>query len=117
MNNVNVQFITSQVLYQGPLLLAALIGLVLSLAFLGRSRWPAILTLSAMVILLVSTVAVTAVQAYFFSARIAYGWSNDMYGQVSSVLALLGSVSRGLVICLLLVAVFIGRKREKPIPT
>jgi hypothetical protein len=115
MNTGTLSYIGQQLLYQMPVTLVALVGLILSLVFLGRSKVPAILTLLAMVILLVSSVLVTLIRAYSLTARIEYGWSGASYGYFLSAMSLVDAVSRGLGICLLLGAVFIGRKRPQPV--
>ncbi len=115
MNNSVFSYVTHQLLYQVPVFLVALVGLVVSLIFLNRSRWPSLLTLSSMLILLLSTVVFTVIEAYVLSARVAGTFSPDYYGQFLSGMNLLASVVEGLVVCLLLIAVFLGRK-GKPSP-
>ncbi len=110
MNGGGLTYIAQQFLYQGPVLLAALVGLVLSFVFLGRYRAPALLTLLAMVILLVATAAVTGAQVFLIYSRLNQAVPYGSYGQLQTVIAMLGSLARALSIGLMLVAAFIGRK-------
>ena len=114
MNSVSLNYLAQQVMYQGPVLLVAPVGLVLSFVFLGRYRWPSLLTLIGTTILLVSTVGVMAAQMYVLQVR-TQGVFSQTSRQVSSVIAIVGSLARGLGIGLLLAAAFIGHKQSPTI--
>ena len=117
MQDSGFSFFGQQLVAQIPVLLVAFIGLGLSLVFLGRYRWPAVLTLLATGILLITTFVVTGAQAYVFSSRNTMGLSTENYTQLAIGVGWVGSLARALALALLLAAVFIGRKRPAPVTT
>lgn len=111
MNSDVFYYVYHQLLYQLPVFLLSIIGLVLSFFYISRSRWPAILTLSAMLILLLTTVVFTIIQAFVFSSRTSGAYSLETYGQFQMVTNVLAALFHAVAIGLLLIAVFSGRKR------
>src|SRR5215467_945238 len=113
MNSSVWSYVSHQLLYHTPIFLAALIGLVLSLIFLNRSRWPSLLTLCAMLILLLGTLVFGVIEGYLFAARASgtASYTSAEYGQFLSGMNLLSSLMKAFAICLLLMAVFLGRRR------
>jgi len=111
MNSVTVSYLTQQLPYQVPLLLASLVGIILSILFWRRCPGAAALTLIATVVLLVNTVVVLGVQTYIFSARVTQGWTGEAYTRASYIVSLVGGVVRGFAVTGLVIAVFVGRKR------
>lgn len=116
MNSANVNYIAQQLIYQGPLLLVAVSGFLLSLVFMRRYRWPSVLTLLGALILLIATVAVVAAQIYF-STQESPGPTIDASTRLlQAAIVIVGSLLRGVGVGLILVAVFVGRKPRTPVP-
>jgi purine-cytosine permease-like protein len=98
--------------YQVPTLLAGLLGVILSIVFNGRHRIAAALALLGSVTLIFAPLLVVIAQTYFFSVRFdSGGLSSSSYTQLSTIVGWIGALARGLAIALLVVAVFVGRKR------
>ena len=116
MENGALSYVTHQLLAQTPVVLVSIVGLVLSIMFLNRSRWPALLTLSAMVIFLLSTVVFTVIGAYALSARVQGNAAPANISEFLSGMNLIASIVQGIGVCLLLIAVFWGRKRPVTVP-
>ena len=109
--NSSLNYIGQQMLYQTPTLLAALLGVVLSLIFIRRYKLPAFLALLGSGTVIISALIVTITQAYFFSAMYSsLSMTSQTYGQVARIIGWIGAIVRGLSITLLVVAIFIGRK-------
>ena len=111
MDSPVLSFVFQQLLYQVPLLLATLLGVVLSLVFWKRSPGPAAITLIASVAMLLTAVAVTGLQGYLLSLRLERGWSNADYARWNTVVGLISATVRGLGTAAVVAAVFIGRPR------
>jgi hypothetical protein len=109
MTSADVNYLAQQLIYQGPLLLVAGAGFLLSLVFMGRYRWPSVLTLLGTMILLIATLGVVFAQIYF-SAQGNPGLAIEASRQLQAAMVIAGSLLRGLGIALILVAVFIARK-------
>ena len=113
MESAGLSYFTQQMLYQLPTLLAAILGVVLSVIFLRRYRFPAILALLGSGTVVISAFIVTLAQAYFFSARYSsLAMTSNTYVQFANIVGWIGAVVRGLSIALLVVAIFIGRKQQ-----
>jgi len=120
MNEINDRLlitILTQIAGQAPALLAYLIGAIVALTLWRRSPGPALLTLIAMVLLLVTTlvqaVLIQVLVRASADAPIRLGW-------LLSANAFIGSLMRALATGLLLAAVFSGRRgpqgRRNPAP-
>jgi hypothetical protein len=104
-------YFIKQMLYQTPTLLAAVIGVVLSLIYLKRYRLPAFLALFGSGTVIISGLIVTIAQGYFFSARFSsLAMTSQTYVQLANVIGWIGAIVKGLAIALLVVAIFVGRK-------
>jgi hypothetical protein len=111
----NLNFFTQQMLYQTPTLLAALVGVILSLINLKRYRVPAFLALLGSGTVIISSLIVTIAQGYFLSARFSsLAMTSQTYVQLANVIGWIGAFVKGLAIALLIVAIFIGRKGTTP---
>jgi hypothetical protein len=103
-------FFLSQLLSQGPMLLAYLVGAILALVFWRRCPSPARLTLIATLLLLVVSLVQSFLVSFFVQARVDQGWSYEQVGLIMAVLGLVASLIRVTAFALLLTAVFMGRK-------
>ena len=104
-------YFMQQMLYQLPTLLAAVIGVVLSLIYLKRYRLPSVLALLGSATVIISGLIVTIAQGYFFSARFSsLAMTSQNYVQFANVIGWIGAFVKGVAIALLIVAIFIGRK-------
>jgi len=106
----SLPYFVQQLLYQGPLLLAGLFGLVMGAIYLKRCTGPAVLTLIAMIVMILTTIVVICIQSYIFNARYSQGLTATSYAQLSQVVALLGAVIKGLAVGAVIAAVFMGRR-------
>ncbi len=111
MDNSGVSAILQQLPYHLPLLLVSFVGLILSLIFWSRCPGPALLTLIATAILLVTTAVVIGAQNYFISARVEYAWTDQKFREMSNMVGMIAAVARGLSIGMLVIAVFMARKQ------
>ena len=98
-----------QLAYQSPTLLAYVIGLVLALVFLRRCPGPAVLTLIATVMMLLTAIGYLFLQRYLAHARLDAGWSVERYAQMMTVIGIISNVIRAVAFGLLLAAIFVGR--------
>lgn len=110
MNNAALVFVLSQLGYQAPILLVYLAAFVLALAYLGRTRGPAILTLSGIAVLVLSTLAATAIQAYLIHARGLGGRDPAGISRLMQIVGIAGSLIRAAGTSLLIAAIFTGRR-------
>lgn len=108
-------FLIQQLAYSAPVLIVYLAGIVLGLIFIKKYPTPALLTLVAGVILLVTTVGVSLAQAYLSRSRLEYGWSAVQYGRMWSLVSIAGTIVRAAGLGLWLAAVFVGRKSKTTI--
>ena len=116
METTGLSFLMQQLPYHLPLLLVSLVGLVLSLIFWSRCPGPSLLTLIASATLIVTTAVILGAQNYFISARLEQGWTAQKYSELSNIVSLTGAIVRSLAICMLVIAVFMGRKRPSAGP-
>ena len=95
---------------QAPVLLVYVIGIVLAFVFWGRHRMPAMLTLIACIVMLLTSIGQTFLWHVLLQMRESMGWPMQKYGNVMSAVALVSSVLRAIGLGLLLAAVFAARK-------
>jgi hypothetical protein len=113
-----LNYFTQQMLHQTPTLLAALLGVLLSLIFMRRVRLPAFLALLGSGAVIIGALVVTVSQAYFFSTRFSPSpMFSDSSIMIANVVGWIGAVVRGLSIALLVVAIFVGRKGTTTTPS
>lgn len=105
-------YLIQQLAYSSPSLLVYLAGAILGAIFIKKYRTPAMLTLFASLILLITTVGVSSLQAYLLSARVEYGWSAARHSQMLTLVSLAGNIIRAVCLGLWLAAVFVGRKSK-----
>jgi len=115
MNDAVVTYLTQQLLYQGPLMIACVVGLVLAIFCWGRCRRSAVLILLATGVLLFTTVSVLGVQTYLFSAQFARG-TFGAFRQLSTVLAVIVGIVRALAFGTLILAICLGCRRPPVVP-
>jgi len=111
--NPSINYIAQQLLYQTPVFLAALLGVVLSFIFIRRHKSAAFLTLLASATIIIGSLLVILAQAYLFS-MMNMTMTRSSFGQVMTIVGWVGAFFRGLSIALLVIAVFIGRKGTTP---
>ena len=101
----------SQISFQVPTVFTALVGIVLSLIFIRRYKLPAIVTLLASLIMVISSVGIVFLQWYLFSQRYATKTMTAAeFFPLTNMIGLVGTVIRGLCTIVLTIAIFIGRK-------
>jgi hypothetical protein len=106
-----------QLPYHLPVLIVSLVGLSLSVIFWSRCPGPALLTLIATALILVTTVVVIGAQNYIISARLESGWTNQKFMEMSNMVSLIATVARAVSIGMLVIAVFTGRNRPSAGPS
>lgn len=109
MNQSVSSFLNSQIGYQGPSVLAYLFAIAIAFVFLGRARTPALLTLAAACGLLLSTVAIAALQATLLVSLQNGGRDPAIFGQLIQIIGITGACIRTAGMALLVAAVFVGR--------
>ena len=110
MGNAAISYLTSQLGYQAPMLLVYLVAFVLALVFMGRASLPSMLTLCGVVVLVITTFAVAAMQAYMIQSRQDGGRGGADYAMMMNVVSIGGSCVRALGLSLLVAAIFVGRR-------
>lgn len=109
MNQSIASFLISQVGYQGPSVLVYLFAVAIGFVFLERARTPALLTLAAGGGLLLSTLAIAALQAALLVSLQNGGRDAATFGQLMQVIGITGACIRAAGLGLLVAAVFVGR--------
>ena len=104
----------SQLLYQLPHVLVALVGMILGLIFWRRSPAACLFALLGCGILFLVGVTWPFLNAWSFSSHMDRGWSAVRYGQVMAVIGGVGTVLSTIGQILVLVAVFVGRRAPAP---
>lgn len=99
--------VLTQLAGQAPVLLAYLVGVILALVFWQRSPVPALLTLIAMVLFLMTTLVQSVLVHYLVRVSADSGMT---LGWMLSANAVIGSVLRAMAVGLMLAAVFTGRR-------
>src|SRR5947209_2472151 len=87
-------FLLMQLAPQAPLLLAYLVGFILALVYRGRYPGPALLTLIATIVLLITSLAQSLLFVYVIRSQHELGWDQRQVGWIFSLSAILGSVLR-----------------------
>lgn len=105
-------FFARQLMFQLPFLLASLLGVILALVFWTRGRGVAVLVLITSLFLAFVSLFVSVTQTYLPFARLNRGWPATTYGFWTSAVALTSTTLRALAFVTLIVAVFIGRKKQ-----
>ena len=99
-----------QLIPQAPLLIVYFVGLIVALIYLGKAPGPAILTLAATIILLLTTVGNAYAFTRLIRARVEMGMTNNDYERVLMTITIIISSLRALAVACLLVAAFVGRR-------
>ena len=107
-------YVMQQLAYVGPVLIVYVVGMILSLVFIGRYRLPAVLALAGTLILFLTSIGVVATQGYVFNMRVTAAWSLVQYSQINAIVSVISTVLRVLGTALLVAAVFSGRKSRAP---
>ena len=103
-------YLASQLLFQLPLIIVCVAGVVLAIVFWSRSPGASIMTLVGCLVLLLAAVLVTSIQTYLMTARVQQGWTAVEYGTAVSVVSGVSAVVRGLAFGCVIAAVFVGRR-------
>ena len=111
-SNVWLQFLMSQ-LWSVPYGLVCLLGLVTSIIYLTRHPTPAILALIAFVMILTSVMGGVGLQFWLICLG-GNEASSEMMSRVFGISAFVRSALSAGALCLLTVAVFVGRQPKSP---
>jgi len=110
MNDILLPFLT-QLAGQSPVLLMYLVGMVLAVVFWRRYPRPCAFTVSAMGLLLLTSVGQTFATLYFIAYRgISLGQESGGLAWMLMASTLVGTLLRALAFGLLLAAIFVGRQ-------
>jgi hypothetical protein len=112
MNNPTTSYLFQQLAYSAPQLIVYVLGIILAAIFIRKYPGPALLTLLATIILLVTTLGLALAQGSIMRLRFESGWTITQYSQVMSVLSIVASILRALGLAVLLAAVFFGRQSK-----
>lgn len=116
MEEPGMSFLWRQLAYQIPGLIVYLVGVILALVWFGRARGPAALCLLGCGLLILTALAVSGIQAYFFQQRFEAGLPDQRMAQAMNVVAVAGNIVRAVGIGLVIAAVFVGRRVERRHP-
>jgi hypothetical protein len=103
-----------QLVYQLPVLLVYMAGMIFATQFLKRYRVASILTLLATGTLIFAAIGTSAAQAYLIGSQGRTGLSAVQIGQMLSIIGIASSVLRAAAFGLLISAVFVGRDTQSP---
>lgn len=103
-------FFLSQLVFYGPGVLVALLGIILASVFWKRGPGAALMTLLASVFLLVLGLVSIGLNTYFWSALVDGAWSHETYALASRILGIATSLLRAVCVALIIIAVFLGRR-------
>jgi hypothetical protein len=115
MSGSAIPIVLQQLVFQGPTLVAYLVGMILAFKFLGRCRVPAILTLLAIGMLILTSIATIAWQTYVANSRWATGSSVEDISRSFLIVGVVSSLMRATAFGLLLAAIFTGRNTAAPL--
>lgn len=104
------QTVLLQLVGATPVLLVYLGGMAAAAAFWRRCPTASAMALGALVILLFFTLLSPAVTMYLIQHRSAFGWSDDRFHRVISVIYVAFSIGHAMGLGLLIAAVFQGRR-------
>jgi hypothetical protein len=102
-------YFVQQMLWRSPLVLAYVVGIVVCAARARRAPGAATLAIIGLGMMLLSTVAVTGVQAMVVAGG---GGTVASRGQALAVVSLVGMLVTTAGVALLIAAVFVGRPRD-----
>lgn len=105
----------TQLVWQSPVLLVYLVGIILALVFWRRHSGPCLLVLVAAFLLLFVAVTQTIATHSLIRAREELGWGHGELAWMLSAIGLVGSVLRALGTGLFVAAVFVGRRSAWPV--
>lgn len=107
-----LSFLGQQLLYNVPMLLTCLFGIVMSIAFIGRCRGPALLTLAACLLMLLTAVVTAGAQAMIFERMQNGGGGPGDFSRFFGYIGMVGAWVRAIATGLIIGAVFIDRLRR-----
>ena len=107
--NTTIGFFVQQVLVQSPVLLVYVVGIVVCGIRARRAPAGATLAIIGLALMLLSTLAVMAVQAVVLQQS---GVTAMRRGEVLTIVSVAGTLVRAAGVALLVVAVFAGRAEE-----
>jgi hypothetical protein len=113
MGDAVTSYVLSQLGYQAPALLVYLVAFALALVFMGRALVPSILCLVGVGVLVLTTIAMTVVQAYLLQSRQDDGRGAAEITRLMGIVGFVGGGVRAIGLSLLIAAIFVGRGRSK----
>jgi hypothetical protein len=103
--------LVQQLVGQIPQLAVYLVGMVLAVVFWGRASGPAIMTVLGCGVLITTTLVMAFVSASMFERLREGNMPHEQFARAMRAIALVGSAARAGGLLLVLIAVFMGRKR------
>jgi hypothetical protein len=103
-----------QLVYQLPMLLVYLGGMIFAFQFLNRYRLASLLTLLAIGSLVLVSFSTSAAQSYLIGSQSGSTWSATQIGRTLSIIGIASSLLRAAAFSLLIAAVFVGREPQSP---
>lgn len=104
-----IYFFEHRLRYEGPLMFAGLVGIILALVFWRRCRGAAVVVLTASLVQLGTAIVVPVLVAYL--PTMIDEWGSSKTTQAGVLLGLANELVRGLAVMVLPVAVFVVRKQ------
>ncbi len=110
MNTDALSFFFGQLGAQTPALLVYLAGVIAAIVFLRRARMPSLACLLGCGLMIITTLAVTAIQAWMLQLHLDGSWPASRYGQAMSMIGIVSGAIRAVGLALVVAAVFLGRE-------
>ena len=107
MGGMAMTYWMSQLVHSFPGLVVYLIAFVLALTYIRRAYLPSVLTMAGVAVLVLTTIAMSGVQAYLMQAK----HSPAQIVEQMYVVSIAGSCVRAVGLSLLVGAIFVGRDR------
>ncbi len=108
--------IATSLLYQSPVLLVYLAGVIVGLGFIGRWTIAAGMCVAGCAWSLSLAIVLTLVTSWMTQQMRSNAWTFQHYSDVSQVVSILGSIGRAMGIGLIITGVFVGRPPRTPQP-
>jgi formate hydrogenlyase subunit 4 len=99
-----------QLIALSPVLIACLIGMILSLVFWRHSPVPCMLAMLGAGLMFVVSIGSSFISIYLSYYGMEEGWDYEGHGRLMAVVGVIGSLLRAVAIGLLLSGVFLGRR-------
>ncbi len=110
----DISFLLTQLMYQAPMLIVSLVGLILAAVNRNRCPTPAMLTILGCGLIFLVGLAQPVVFWVMMQQREEANLDAKQFGQMLSTIGLVWSGLRAIGVALVVIAVFMGRRQTQP---